>query len=91
MEQVWSVIAFVSRCLSHPDVATEAREILDLLHAIERRVLELLARVPAQAQRRERLTEQTGEAWEPARHDRVESRALSRLQRELQKRGLLEP
>ena len=84
-------MAFVSRYLSHPDVATEAREILDVLSSIERRVLELLARLPGCEERRHRLAEETGEAWDPARYERVEARAPLRLQHELQQRKLLEP
>lgn len=58
--------------------------------ATERSVLELLAHVPQREERRHRLAEETGEAWDTPRYERVEARALLRLQHELQQRKLLE-
>jgi hypothetical protein len=91
MKQVSSAMGFVSRYVTDPDAATGARDILHALRPIERRVLELLARVPQREERRHRLAEETRESWEPARYERVEARALLRLQHELQQRKLLEP
>ena len=91
VEHVSSVTAFVLRYLATPETDAETRAILQALSPIERRVLELLARVPTREQRRQRLTEETNERWEAARHERVESRALLRLQSILQERRLLEP
>jgi len=91
MQQVSSVMAFVSRYLADPDAATEAHAIVGRLSPIERRVLELLARVPQQEERRHRLAEETRESWEPGRYERVEACVLLRLQHELQQRKLLEP
>ena len=46
MEPVSSVTAFVLRYLGLPEIDPEAGTIVEKLHPIERRVLELLARVP---------------------------------------------
>jgi hypothetical protein len=90
MEPVSSVTAFVLRYLGPPEIDPEAGAIVEKLHPIERRVLELLACVPGREQRRERLVEQTGEAWGPARYDRIEARALRNLGSELTRRGWLQ-
>ena len=91
MERVSSVTAFVLRYLGPPEIVPDAHVIVEKLRPIERRVLELLARVPQREERRHRLAGETRESWEPARYERVEARALLRLQHELQLSGLLAP
>lgn len=88
VEHVSSATAFVVRYLAPAEVDPEARAIIDMLTPIERRVLELLARMPGRERRRQRLMEETNEPWEPARLERVEARALLRVQQQLQQRGL---
>jgi hypothetical protein len=90
MEPVSSVTAFILRYLGPPDVDREAGAIVEKLSPIERRVLELLARVPHCEERRHRLAEETGEAWEPARHSRIEARVLRNLSDEITRRGWLQ-
>jgi hypothetical protein len=90
MERVSSVTAFVLRYFEPREIDPEARAVVEEFSAIERRVLELLARVPRCEERRHRLAEETGEAWDTPRYERVEARALLRLQHELQQRKLLE-
>ncbi len=89
MEHVSSATAFVARHLTGAPTA-EGDDVLAPLAPLERRVLELLARVPGHEQRRQHLVEQTGELWDAARYDRLEARALRRLEQELHRRGLLE-
>ena len=89
MERVSSVSAFVARYLRSPDAP--AHDLLAALAPLERRVLELLARVPGREQRQQHLLEETGELWAAERYDRLEARALQRLEHELRRRGLLEP
>jgi hypothetical protein len=91
MERVSSVTAFVLRYFEPREIDPEARAVVEQFSATERRVLELLARLPVCEERRHRLAEETGEAWDPARYERVEARALLRLQHELQLSGLLAP
>jgi len=87
MQPVSSVTAFLARYLCGPDINPEVREVLAALDPIDRRIVEEYARTPAADERRRRLAEQTGEVWEPVQYDRAEARALSRLQRELNRRG----
>ena len=89
MKLVSSVMAFVVRQLSDPDLTAEACDLLDTLRPIERRLLALLACVPQCEDRRRRLAEETAETWDPARYDRVESLALLHLQRALQAQVIL--
>ena len=89
VQRVSSVTAFVLRYLAPPDVDPEARTIVAVLSPIERRVLQLLANVPAAEERQRRLTEETGQTWDRPRYERAETRALLHLQHELQQRGLL--
>ena len=91
MQPVSSVTAFLARHLSRSPVDAEVEAVLALLDPIERRVVEELARTPRREHRLRRLAEQSGTTWEPARYDRVESRALRRLGRELTRRGWLQP
>ncbi len=91
MERVSSATAFVARYLAVAELDPAARDIIERLSLLERAALALLARVPGREQRRTRLANQTGELWDAARYDRLESRALLRLQDELQRRGLLQP
>ena len=91
MQPVSSVTAFLARHLSRPTVDAEAQEILALLDPIQRRVVQELARTPQREDRLRCLAEETGARWEPARYDRVESRALRRLSRELIRRSWLQP
>ena len=91
MQRVSSVTAFVARHLSPMAVDPKARSIVEALTPTERRVLELLARVPQRDERLRLLAEETGERWEPARYDRVETLALLRLEHELRQHELLEP
>ncbi len=90
MERVSSVTAFVARHLAAGENA-EGGDLLARLPPLERRVLELLARVPGPEQRRQHLVDQTGELWEAARYDRLEARALRRLEHELSRLGVLDP
>lgn len=88
MERVSSVSAFVARYLT-ASAPSEACDLLAPLAPLERRALELLARVPGREQRRQHLVEETGELWELARYERLESRALQRLEHALRQRDLL--
>jgi hypothetical protein len=88
---VSSVTAFLARHLSPLNVDPEAQEILALLDPTERQLVGELARTPRREDRLRHLAEQTGTLWEPARYDRVESRALRCLSRELTRRGWLQP
>jgi hypothetical protein len=91
MERVSSVTAFVLRYLEPREIDPEAHAIVERLSPIEHRVLELLARLHRCEERRHRLAEETGEAWDALRYERIEARALLRLQHELQQRDLLDP
>ncbi len=91
MERVSSATAFVLRYLGAGAADPAAQRLIQDLNPLERQVLELLARVPRPEQRRKSLEQQTGEPWTPARYDRLELRALSRLQSALRQGNLLEP